>query len=705
MNKEGIYTRLINQCDNLPAIALILVIIISIMSPLGSNIPVESPAKDLLNHISGIVEAKNALIEGQFPIRIAPHALDENRYPIFQFYGNFPYTLGGIFYIVTNDPYLAFKLVIILSLFLGAYYLYKFGLWVTNSKYAAVVASTVYLTAPYLLTDIHGRFAFPEIVSFGLIPCIFYYMFKCLHSKNINNCFFLSFFLVLLFLTHNIFSLYTIVFVFIIAIIFLITNRSSYYPVFRVVLSTILAFLISSWYLVPQLILTNNLAIKGLQNNPFDFNYLSTIWVLFAPSKILPLPINYFDNPNLGFQIGYPLLIFVACGVVVLTSKKYYESNKILERNSSFNNYLLKSLIVCTVISFFLILSPINFWIYLPNQLMYVQFPYRILAYFVLFGAMMTPIVLVRIFEDFKFEHAIIIILICMSFTATYLPNHIGEPRELIIKEISNPDMGRGGGASAYQMSSDALAKSNFPYGEKKLFIQGFSGGWLLDKASLSLNRSQYNGPIFIRIKGTVPEYTKNLSLKFFVNGIFLQEINLPQGPFSFDIPINNLSDNHSAENTYSAREVIIETQSNKYYMPSEHEPQNSDNRKLSLILESFEIFDSTSKPDEYISAKDPKIKKVSSNEMIINSSKIAFVELPVLYYPDMLEIKINGESVPYFNIGNKVGIKIKPGINKITVDFVGSVIANYISAISWIIFCLFCGYLALLKPLVSRKI
>lgn len=98
MNKGEIYSGLNKRCDNLPAIALILIIIISIMSPLGSNIPVESPAKDLLNHISGIVEAKNALLEGQFPIRVAPTALDGIKYPIFQFNGNFPYTLGGFFF-------------------------------------------------------------------------------------------------------------------------------------------------------------------------------------------------------------------------------------------------------------------------------------------------------------------------------------------------------------------------------------------------------------------------------------------------------------------------------------------------------------------------------------------------------------------------------------------------------------------------------
>jgi hypothetical protein len=693
MNKEGIYSSVINRCDNLPAIALILVIIISIMSPLGSDIPVESPAKDLLNHISGIVEAKNALIEGQFPIRVAPNALDGDRYPIFQFYGNFPYTLGGIFFILTNDPYLAFKFVIILSLFLGAYYLYKFGLWTTNNKYAAIIASVVYLTAPYILTDIHGRFAYPELVALGLIPVIFYYFFQCTHSKNICNYVILTFFLVLLFLTHNIFTLYTLVFIFIILVLLVAMNLLHIYQVIRIILCIGLSFLMSNWYLLPQLLLVNNLVIRSVQNNPFDVNYLSTLWVLLAPSKILPLPLNYFDNPNLGFQIGYTLLTFFACGIIVLVSKQYSESNNSSKNNCIKNTYLLKILILCSIISVILIWSPINFWIYFPNQLLFVQFPFRILGYLVIFGAMITPIAIVRIFDDFKIQHAIIICLICISFTSTYLPNHIGESKDSIIKEISNPDMGRGGATTVYQMSKDSLSSTNFPYGEKINLLEGYSGGWLLNTASISLNQFQYSGPIVIRMKGTVPDQIKYLTLKFFANGEYLQQIDLPQGSFNFDIPIDNLSKYYSSQLDSSKNELIIEIQSDKYFIPNEITPQNSDKRQLSLLLDSFEIFSPISSSEEYISARDPKIQKVSSNEFFINGSKIAIIELPVLYYPDMLEIKINGESVPYFNIGNKIGIKIQPGTNQITVDFVGSKIANYVSAISWIIFCLFCGY------------
>ncbi|WFN36783.1 hypothetical protein L1994_11705 [Methanomicrobium antiquum] len=682
--------------ENLPAVLLILILIISIMSPLGSNIPVESSANDLLNHISGVIEAKNALAEGQFPIRIAPNALDGERYPIFQFYGNFPYTLGAIFYIITDEPYFAYKLVIMLSLFLGAYYLYKFGLLTTQNKYAATIASTVYLTAPYLLTDIHGRFAFPEIVSFGILPCVFYYLFKGFYSKNVIDYLFLSFFLALLFLTHNIFSLYTMVFLFIIVICLFLINRESYYSIFGMISSSILAFLISAWYLIPQLILSNNLVIKILQNNPFDSNYLTTIWVLFAPSKILPLPINYFEevgNTNLGFQIGAPVLTFIVCGIIILTSKKYSKSNTVLKRNNQINLTLLKILVFCSFVAFLLILSPVNFWSYLPSQLLYVQVTCRILVYLVIFGAMIAPIVLIKIFEEFKLEHAAIILLICLSFTSTYLPNHIGEPENTITDLVSSPDMGGGGATTIYQMSKLSLSSNGFPYGDKTTLINGYSGGWLLNTANIYINESQYNNPIIIEMKGNVPEQTGNLILTFFLNGEYLNQTNLQRGSFMINIPINNISKYNNSVLNSQNNKLNIEIESNKYFIPSEIDPRSTDNRKLALLLDSFKIFPQMLSSDEYISARDPRIQKISSNKLVINNSNSLIVQLPVLYYPDMIEIKINGKSVTCMNIGNKVGVMVPPGKNEITYEFTGLKWTNYLSLTSLFIFVIICLY------------
>src|SRR5215213_433345 len=74
---------------------LYLLVILIMLAPLASASMPDSPAQDLANHVSGIIEARNALAEGQFPIRVAPNQINRERYPIFQFYGNLPYMAGG----------------------------------------------------------------------------------------------------------------------------------------------------------------------------------------------------------------------------------------------------------------------------------------------------------------------------------------------------------------------------------------------------------------------------------------------------------------------------------------------------------------------------------------------------------------------------------------------------------------------------------
>src|SRR5436305_8662285 len=53
------------------------------------------PRGDLVFVIDATIEARAALRERQFPIRVAPREWDGVRHPIFQFYGNFPYTVTG----------------------------------------------------------------------------------------------------------------------------------------------------------------------------------------------------------------------------------------------------------------------------------------------------------------------------------------------------------------------------------------------------------------------------------------------------------------------------------------------------------------------------------------------------------------------------------------------------------------------------------
>ena len=68
-------------------------------------------------------------------------------------------------------------------------------------------------------------------------------------------------------------------------------------------------------------------------------------------------------------------------------------------------------------------------------------------------------------------------------------------------------------------------------------------------------------------------------------------------------------------------------------------------------------------------------------------------VQLPVLYYPQMLKVWVNDQIIQYFPVHhrdhNLVGLYLKPGTHKIRVTFHGIAWTNWISSIAWLGFAL----------------
>ena len=60
-------------------------------------------------------------------------------------------------------------------------------------------------------------------------------------------------------------------------------------------------------------------------------------------------------------------------------------------------------------------------------------------------------------------------------------------------------------------------------------------------------------------------------------------------------------------------------------------------------------------------------------------------VQLPLLYYRHMLEVRDNGKAVRYGNLGRFVAVELGPGTHTIQVQFVGIRWANWISAAGWL--------------------
>src|SRR5271163_4175184 len=99
------------------AVGLYFLLALGLLAPMASN-TVLPAAPDHPNHTASIVQAKMALDEGQFPLKVAPFEHVGLRYPLFQFYSQTPYLIGGLIYkyVTPKNPWLALKIVYLLGL-------------------------------------------------------------------------------------------------------------------------------------------------------------------------------------------------------------------------------------------------------------------------------------------------------------------------------------------------------------------------------------------------------------------------------------------------------------------------------------------------------------------------------------------------------------------------------------------------------------
>ena len=67
----------------------------------------------------------------------------------------------------------------------------------------------------------------------------------------------------------------------------------------------------------------------------------------------------------------------------------------------------------------------------------------------------------------------------------------------------------------------------------------------------------------------------------------------------------------------------------------------------------------------------------------------VSAIQLPINYYADMLDVKVNGKNVQYYPTLYKnnvvTAVKLSPGEYKISMRFVGLKWANWVSFIAWL--------------------
>lgn len=532
------------------------------------------PTGDLRIVMSLTLQADHALWQGQFPIRIAPECLGGMDFPAFQFYGNLPYTLTGALSRLLHNPYTAWKIVCLAFLVFGGFFAMRFARWLSGSDRAAVLSGAIFMSAPYLMADLNARGAFAELAAFCLLPAAFYVTIRCLESSRWWRVPWCALAWTAIGLTHNITYLYGVLFAALFCLPFLLTRRGKS-RFLRVGTAGVIHAAMMAWYLAPQFHMVNVLEISNLIFNPYTLSPLTHLHVLLAP--VLTTTLEGISTPNLGLQVGWPILAGVLLALIGLALRRRTHAPRRLMIGLCLGGF---------AISFFIVWSPFDFWSHLPKTLWFVQFPYRMLVFVTLFGSGLLACGLARVF-----------------------------PRRVPIWAM------------------------------------------LVGLAGIGLAAASY-----------VPRGTAQWTT--FVSWLYQH----PQ--------IDEMTEYLITAKTMSATSV------------SDADPANIDwNQRLAQLASQR-----SNGPIPHVGVPQSQVLYGRTTHVDYTANGPVWLELPVLDYPELLDVQDNGQRIDYSNSGRFLALRLNPGIHRLSIAFVGVRWANIVSLLAWI------GVIASLLVWIPRR-
>lgn len=255
-------------------------------------------------HIIRLDQMEKCFQDGQIPCRWTADMGFEYGLPLFNYYSPFPYYLGMVFRIFGLDFVLITKL-----LFLSAILISGFGMFFLakefSSRQGAILASTLFVLAPYRAVQIYVRGALTEFWAVSLLPLIFFFTYRYIKSKKFNY-FLLSALSIFFFLIcHNIIVILSLPLL-LFWIGFLIVKNQSYQLIKNLLFIFVLSFGLSAFFLMPAFFERNLVSVEKLTSGYFNFRHH------FVSLKQMVLSRNWgygSSQPGvedgLSFQIGW----------------------------------------------------------------------------------------------------------------------------------------------------------------------------------------------------------------------------------------------------------------------------------------------------------------------------------------------------------------------------------------------------------------
>lgn len=661
-----------NFSKNLLLLLFYILIGLMLIAPISSNTYLPALA-DYGNHFAAIVQAKIALNEGQFPLRIAPLEGNGMRYAFFQFYAPTTYMIGGLIHkwLLPHNIQYIIQFFLISGIVIGGIYINKLAYWLTKSRPSAIIASIVFLTSPYFIIIINRMSAMNEVIALGLTPAAIYYTLLQYSGPSTFRFNALKMMMVwyLLATIHTVTFIYTSFFTAILLVMMTCKYPKHFKQLFFVGATYSVSLLLAMWYLAPIALLGKYLEVGSSVISTDQFIlYRHTLSQLLSMSALGSL-----ELVKVHPSIGLPIIAAICICLYAAVSNKYIKHLR--------GNMWFIPLLILFFLSMLMVWSPFNFWKWLPHEFQAGQYTWRYMGQLVWIGSLLFGWAFCWIFNTkMNHQHTILGILFVILATSMWYPANIesnNTPRWLFkhpnfVFNTTSYEMDYNRHESMVDKIDDivlyTLMVNNILQFNTKYVLTKSLINFIADPALEIQGDNKNHRPIEIIIRIN----NKNISTK-----------TIQPGKFNFIIPIAmNVIKLENNEN------VTIEIKPGK--KTSAKDTINMGGITLGHFIN----------PTTTINANETKkyceLKKQVTVCKIDVPKNITTLELPILFYKNLLDIKLNGKSVPYFSVvyHAKLLVGIRPiagQVNHIEIRFTGLMWANYISRIAWALLLLFC--------------
>jgi len=354
------------------------------------------------DHIARIANFFQNLQEGVIVPRWAGNLNWGYGHPILMFLYPLPSYIASLFYFLGFSLIDSTKLVFIITYILSGIAMY---VWIKEfmGRYPGLIASLLYLIAPYRFVDLYVRGAIGEHTAFIFPPLILLCLLKIQKKTSIIYLILGAILLAGLILSHNAISL---MFLPVIGIYILFLSWQKKWDK-RIILNSlvviIFGFGLSAFFWIPALI-EGKYTLRDIVTTKDYTQRFVELKELFFGSW------SYGGTNFLSKQVGVIHLLFVLCGIGVFIKSV---------KNKKYDIFLFISLTIFSVSLFMMTIFSKSIWDSI-SLIQKFQFPWRFLSVSVFMTSVIGGIVMCRVAKKLLLPLSILIIALLLFINKDY---------------------------------------------------------------------------------------------------------------------------------------------------------------------------------------------------------------------------------------------------------------------------------------------